>query len=85
MAGHSHWAGIKYKKGREDKQKSKIFSKISKEIIVAAKLGDKDPDMNYINDGINKIKKTNTCLYQRKLFIFFTMLELHYCWFLLQY
>ena len=46
MAGHSHWAGIKHKKGRADKQKSKIFSKISKEITVAAKLGDKDPDMN---------------------------------------
>jgi len=46
MAGHSHWAGIKHKKGRADKQRSKIFSKISKEIIVAAKLGDKDPDMN---------------------------------------
>ena len=46
MAGHSHWAGIKYKKGRADKQRSKIFSKISKEITVAAKLGDKDPDMN---------------------------------------
>ena len=46
MAGHSHWAGIKYKKSRVDKQKSKIFSKISKEIIVAARLGDKDPDMN---------------------------------------
>ena len=46
MAGHSHWAGIKYKKGRADKQRSQIFSKISKEITVAAKLGDKDPDMN---------------------------------------
>ena len=46
MAGHSHWAGIKYKKGRADKQRSKIFSKISKEITVAAKLGDKDPNMN---------------------------------------
>ena len=46
MAGHSHWAGIKHKKGKIDKQKSKIFSKISKEITVAAKLGDKDPDMN---------------------------------------
>ena len=46
MAGHSHWAGIKYKKGRADKQRSKIFSKISKEITVAAKLGDKDPDIN---------------------------------------
>jgi len=46
MAGHSHWAGIKHKKGRADKQRSKIFSKLSKEITVAAKLGSKDPDMN---------------------------------------
>ena len=46
MAGHSHWAGIKHKKGKDDKQRSKIFSKLSKEISVAAKLGDKDPVMN---------------------------------------
>ena len=46
MAGHSHWAGIKHKKGKADKQRSKIFSKLSKEIMVAAKLGDKDPTMN---------------------------------------
>ena len=46
MAGHSHWAGIKHKKGKADKARSKIFSKLSKEITVAAKLGDKDPDMN---------------------------------------
>jgi len=46
MAGHSHWAGIKHKKGKVDKQRSKIFSKLSKEITVAAKLGDKDPIMN---------------------------------------
>ena len=46
MAGHSHWAGIKHKKGKADKQRSKVFSKLSKEITVAAKLGDKDPDMN---------------------------------------
>ena len=46
MAGHSHWAGIKHKKGRADKQKSKTFSKLSKEITVAARLGDKDPDIN---------------------------------------
>ena len=46
MAGHSHWAGIKYKKGKADKLRSKIFSKLSKEITVAAKLGDKDPEMN---------------------------------------
>ncbi len=46
MAGHSHWAGIKHKKGKADKQRSKIFSKLSREITVAAKLGDKDPAMN---------------------------------------
>jgi len=46
MAGHSHWAGIKHRKGRADKQRSKIFSKLSKEITVAAKLGSKDSDTN---------------------------------------
>ena len=46
MAGHSHWAGIKHKKGKADKHRSKIFSKLSKEITVAAKIGDKDPAMN---------------------------------------
>jgi len=46
MAGHSHWAGIKHRKGRADKQRSKIFSKLSKEITVAAKLGSKDPNTN---------------------------------------
>ena len=46
MAGHSHWAGIKHKKGKADKQRSTIFSKLSREITVAAKLGDKNPDMN---------------------------------------
>jgi YebC/PmpR family DNA-binding regulatory protein len=46
MAGHSHWAGIKHRKGRADEKRSKIFSKLSKEITVAAKLGSKDPSMN---------------------------------------
>ena len=46
MSGHSKWASIKHSKGKADKQRSKLFSKISKEISVAAKLGDKDPDMN---------------------------------------
>ena len=46
MAGHSHWAGIKHRKGRADKQRSKIFSKLSKEITVAAKLGSRDPHTN---------------------------------------
>tara|TARA_Y100000590_G_scaffold180110_1_gene205277 strand:- start:240 stop:986 length:747 start_codon:yes stop_codon:yes gene_type:complete len=46
MAGHSHWAGIKHRKGRADNLRSKIFSKLSKEITVAAKIGSKDPDTN---------------------------------------
>ena len=46
MSGHSKWASIKHSKGKADKQRSKIFSKLSKEISVAARLGDKDPDMN---------------------------------------
>jgi YebC/PmpR family DNA-binding regulatory protein len=46
MAGHSHWAGIKHKKGKADKQRAAVFSKLSREITVAAKLGDKNPDMN---------------------------------------
>ena len=46
MAGHSHWAGIKHRKGRADKQRSKIFSKLTKEIAMASKLGSKDPETN---------------------------------------
>ena len=46
MSGHSKWASIKHSKGKADKQRSTLFSKLSKEISVAAKLGDKDPDMN---------------------------------------
>ena len=46
MAGHSHWAGIKHKKGKQDKERSKIFAKLSREITVAAKLGAKDPNSN---------------------------------------
>ena len=46
MSGHSKWASIKHSNGKADKQRSKVFSKLSKEISVAAKLGDKDPAMN---------------------------------------
>ena len=60
MAGHSHWAGIKHKKGKADKERSKIFSKISREITVAAKLGDKDPDMNSrLRSAIQSARSTN--------------------------
>ena len=46
MAGHSKWANIQHRKGRQDKLRSKLFSKFSKEITVAAKMGDPDPEKN---------------------------------------
>ena len=60
MAGHSHWAGIKHKKGRQDKERSKIFSKLSREITVAAKLGAKDPETNpRLRSAIQAAKQSN--------------------------
>jgi len=60
MAGHSHWAGIKHKKGKADKQKSKIFSKLSKEITVAAKMGSRDSSMNpRLRSAIESAKEAN--------------------------
>ena len=60
MAGHSHWAGIKHKKGRQDKLRSKIFSKISREITVAAKLGSKEPGTNHrLRAAIESAKEAN--------------------------
>lgn len=46
MAGHSHWAGIKHKKAREDKKRGKVFSRIAKQIMTAAREGGKDLDTN---------------------------------------
>ncbi|SOH94145.1 DNA-binding regulatory protein, YebC/PmpR family [Monaibacterium marinum] len=46
MAGHSKWANIQHRKGRQDAVRSKMFSKFSKEITVAAKMGDPDPEKN---------------------------------------
>ena len=46
MAGHSHWAGIKHKKALIDNKRGKLWSKLSKAIIVAARMGGGDPDMN---------------------------------------
>jgi YebC/PmpR family DNA-binding regulatory protein len=46
MAGHSKWANIQHRKGRQDKLRSKLFSKLAKEITVAAKMGDPDVDKN---------------------------------------
>ena len=46
MAGHSKWANIQHRKGRQDAARSKLFSKLSREITVAAKMGDPDPEKN---------------------------------------
>jgi YebC/PmpR family DNA-binding regulatory protein len=46
MAGHSKWANIQHRKGKQDKLRAKSFSKLSKEITVAAKMGEPDPDKN---------------------------------------
>jgi YebC/PmpR family DNA-binding regulatory protein len=60
MSGHSKWASIKHSKGKADKQRSKVFSKLSKEISVAAKLGDKDPAMNpRLRSAIQAAKSAN--------------------------
>ena len=60
MSGHSKWASIKHSKGKADKQRSKVFSKLSKEISVAAKLGDKDPNMNpRLRSAIQAAKSAN--------------------------
>jgi YebC/PmpR family DNA-binding regulatory protein len=60
MSGHSKWASIKHSKGKADKQRSKVFSKLSKEISVATKLGDKDPNLNpRLRSAIQASKSAN--------------------------
>ncbi len=46
MAGHSKWANIQHRKGAQDKKRAKLFTKLGREIITAARLGGADPDMN---------------------------------------
>jgi len=60
MAGHSHWAGIKHRKGRADEKRAKLFSKLSKEITVAAKLGSKDYNTNpRLRSAIQSAREAN--------------------------
>ncbi len=60
MAGHSHWAGIKHKKGRVDAKRGRLFSKLARQIIVAARAGGGDPDMNLtLRYAIDKAKEAN--------------------------
>ena len=60
MAGHSKWANIQHRKGRQDAARSKLFSKLSKEITVAAKMGDPDPEKNPRLRLAAKEAKTNS-------------------------
>jgi transcriptional/translational regulatory protein YebC/TACO1 len=46
MAGHSKWANIQHRKGKQDAKRGKIFTRLIKEITVAARLGGGDPDIN---------------------------------------
>lgn len=60
MAGHSKWANIQHRKGKQDKIRSKAFTKVGREIIVAAKLAGGDPDMNpRLRLAISKAKAVN--------------------------
>ncbi len=60
MAGHSHWAGIKHKKALTDAKRGKLFSKLARLIIVAARNGGGDPDSNLkLKYAIEKAKGAN--------------------------
>lgn len=60
MAGHSKWANIKHKKGAEDAKRGKVFTKLVKEIIVAARMGGGDPAANpRLRLVIEKAKQNN--------------------------
>ena len=60
MSGHSKWSTIKRKKGANDAQRAKIFTKIAREILVAVKSGGPDPDNNSsLKDAISKARAAN--------------------------
>ena len=60
MSGHSHWAGIKHKKAANDAKRGKVWSKIARMIIVAAKAGGGDPNANLsLRYAIDKGKAAN--------------------------
>ncbi len=60
MAGHSKWANIKHRKARMDAQKGKIFTKLAREIIVAAKDGGGDPESNFaLRLAVQKAREAN--------------------------
>lgn len=60
MGGHSHWAGIKHKKAANDAKKGKIYTKLIREITIAAKIGGGDPEKNpRLRKAIDDAKEVN--------------------------
>ena len=60
MAGHSKWKKVKHKKGKADDRKGKLFSKLSKNISIAAKMGGVDPNMNFrLKSAVQAAKDAN--------------------------
>ena len=60
MSGHSKWHNIKLKKGKVDAQRGALFTKLSKEIILAAKGGSPDPEANYrLKMAVEKAREFN--------------------------
>ena len=60
MSGHSKWHNIKLRKGKVDAQRGALFTKLSKEIILAAKGGSADPDANYrLKMAVDKARANN--------------------------
>ena len=61
MSGHSKWANIKNRKGKQDAAKGKVFTKMAKYIAVAAREGGSDPEMNAkLRDAVAKAKAAST-------------------------
>lgn len=60
MAGHSKWANIKHRKARADAQKGKVFTKLAREIVVAAREGGSDPETNFrLRMAVLKAREVN--------------------------
>src|SRR5579872_6060203 len=60
MSGHSKWHNIKLRKGKADAQRGALFSRLSKEIILAAKSGSADPEANYrLKMAVEKARENN--------------------------
>lgn len=60
MAGHSKWANIRHKKGKEDAKRGKVFTKLIKEITVAARMGGGDPSANpRLRTALDEAKANN--------------------------